>query len=356
MPANFDLFSTAVMLKAIEQTPRVFTFLSDTFAADGGLCEDERAMYDYRKGAESGLAPFVVPNAGGVTINRDPYEMRQIQFSTVAPQRVLQLEDVSSRMFGEAVTGAMTPEQRSKRVLARDLMELKTMVQNRRNWMVREVLLKGKLAIQRYTNAGIEKEASMLADFGFTNFYTPVNPWDAAGANIHYDMEKAFDMVYDGLGDVDIMVMGAGVFEAMMNDEGFTRTLDMDKVYMDEIATRYAGQGVRYRGTNSDGVKMVTYSGHFINDQRAREYHIPAGYVLMGSTRNKPVKLMHGPINKVTGKDESATMHTYVKKEVPFRIGDSNSDSITTRLVSRPTVVPENVGAWCVMKVLTGTV
>ena len=182
MPANFDLFSTAVMLKAIEQTPRVFTFLSDTFAADGGLCEDERAIYDYRKGAESGLAPFVVPNAGGVTINRDPYEMRQIQFSTVAPQRVLQLEDVSSRMFGEAVTGAMTPEQRSKRVLARDLMELKTMVQNRRNWMVREVLLKGKLAIQRYTNAGIEKEASMLADFGFTNFYTPVNPWDAAGA------------------------------------------------------------------------------------------------------------------------------------------------------------------------------
>ena len=84
MPANFDLFSTAVMLKAIEQTPRVYTFLSDTFAADGGLCEDERAMYDYRKGAESGLAPFVVPNAGGVTINRDPYEMRQIQFS-VAP-------------------------------------------------------------------------------------------------------------------------------------------------------------------------------------------------------------------------------------------------------------------------------
>ena len=71
MPANFDLFSTAVMLKAVEQGPRIYTFLSDSFAADGGLCDDERALYDYRKGAETGLAPFVVPGTGGVAINRE---------------------------------------------------------------------------------------------------------------------------------------------------------------------------------------------------------------------------------------------------------------------------------------------
>ncbi|MGD7478556.1 hypothetical protein, partial [Ralstonia pseudosolanacearum] len=34
--------------------------------------------------------------------------------------------------------------------------------------------------------------------------------------------------------------------------------------------------------------------------------------------------------------DESAQLHTYIKKEVPFRIGGSQSDSIATRLVSRP--------------------
>ena len=56
MPAPFDLFSTAVMLKAVEQMPRIYTFLSDSFAADGGLVEDDRAMYDYRRGAEKGLA------------------------------------------------------------------------------------------------------------------------------------------------------------------------------------------------------------------------------------------------------------------------------------------------------------
>ena len=53
--------------------------------------------------------------------------------------------------------------------------------------------------------------------------------------------------------------------------------------------------------------------------------------------------------------------NTELHEQVPlsehttFRIGGSASDSISTRLVSRPTVVPDNVGAWAVMKVLTGT-
>lgn len=352
MPANFNLFSTAVMLKAVEQMPRIYTFLSDMFAGDDGLCDDERALYDYRRGAETGLAPFIVPGTGGVAINREGYEMREVRFSTLAPERIVTLADVSGRMFGEAITGALTPEQRSKRIIARDLTELRAMVQNRRNWMVREVLLKGKLEIKRYTHEGVEKDASMLADFGFTNFYTPATPWNQAGAKINYDMEKVFDMVYDGLGDVDILVMGAGVFEAMMENSTYCKTLDMDRVFMGEISTRYQGQGVRYRGTNTDGVKMVSYSGHFLNDDRQMEYHIPAGTILVGSTSNKPIKIKHGPINNVEGLDESANIHTYIKKEVPFRIGGSQKGAITTRLVSRPTVIPYNVGAWAVMKVL----
>ena len=59
MPANFNLFSTAVMLKAVEQMPRIYTFLADTFAKDAGVCDDDRAIYDYRRGAETGLAPFI---------------------------------------------------------------------------------------------------------------------------------------------------------------------------------------------------------------------------------------------------------------------------------------------------------
>jgi hypothetical protein len=352
MPANFNLFSTAVMLKAVEQMPRVYTFLSDTFAKEDGLCEDNEAMYDYRRGEETGLAPFVVPGTGGVAVNRDGFEMRKVAFSTLAPEMVLTLDDVSTRQFGETVLGAKTPEQRSKEVLARDLKKLRVMVQNSRNWMVREVLLNGKLAIRRYTKEGREAEASLLADFGFTNIYTPATKWDQAGAKIHYDMEAAFDLVYNGLGQVDILVLGAGVFEAMMANSDYCKTLDMDHVYMDEIRTKYAGQGIRYRGTNSDGVAMVSYNGHFRDFNRNQVPSIPAGWILAGSKSTPPLRIKHGPINEVVGQDETAQIKTYIAKEVPFRKGGASADSITTRLVSRPTIIPENVGAWCLMKVL----
>ena len=354
MGANFDLFSTAQMLKAVEQMPRIYSFLADTFARDDGMCEDERALYDYRKGSETGLAPFVVPGTGGVAINRDGFEIKEIQFTTLAPERVLTLEDVSSRMFGEAVTGALTPEQRAKRVMARDLTELRAMVQARREWMVRELLLKGKLEIKRYTKEGLEKEHSLVANFGQVQTYTPQTAWDQAGAKIGDDMEKIFDLVYDGLGDVDTMVMGEGVFEAMSQaNNNFVKMLDIDHVVLDEIRSHYMGQGVRYRGTNRDGVNMYSYSGHFRGEDRSMVPHIPKGWILFGSANNKPAKIMHGPINKFTGFDENASLHTYIKKEVPFRVGGSESDSIATRLVSRPTVMPENITGWAIAKVLT---
>lgn len=352
MPANLDMFKTTTMLKAVEQMPRVYTFLSDTFAKDGGVIEDDHAVYDYRRGNEIGLAPFVVPRTGGVPVNRDKFEMKQVQFAELAPELPLTMDDISSRQFGEQLIGGKTPEQRSKEILAKDLKTLRIMVQNSRNWMVREVLLTGKLAIRRYTKNGREKEASLIADFDFRNTYIPDTLWNQSGAKIGYDMEKAFDLVYDGLGMVDILVMGAGVFEAMMANSDYCKTLDMDRVYMDEIRTHYAGQGVRYRGTNSDGVKMVSYNGHFTDFDRKSVPSIPAGWILAGSSATKPLRIDHGLITEFIGQDETARVKSYAAKEVPFRKGGSGSDSISTRLVSKPTVVPENIGAWCLMKVL----
>lgn len=348
---SLNLYDTMTMLKAVEQMQREYRFLSDTFVADGTVSADEHPFYDYRKGHKRGLAPFVVPGTGGVTMNREGYEMRQIHFTTLEPQYVVQESDLDHRLFGENVIGGESQEQRAKKLLAQDLKNLRSDLQNTRDWMAREVLLKGRLEIQRHTRAGVEKAPTMVADFGFTNFYTPATPWNQAGAKINYDMEAVFDMVYDQMGEIDILVMGAGVFEAMMENSQYCKTLDMDKVYMGEIATKYSGSGVRYRGTNSDGVKMVSYSGH-VPTYTGEEPGIPAGWILAGSSRNKPISFMHGPINKWSGMDESAQRKTYIKKEVPFRVGGSHSDSIATQMISRPTIVPENVGAWAVMKVM----
>ena len=44
------LYDTRAQLAAIEKLPREYSFLHDTFCRDGGTVEDDRAIYDYRKG------------------------------------------------------------------------------------------------------------------------------------------------------------------------------------------------------------------------------------------------------------------------------------------------------------------
>jgi len=349
---TLDLFTTATMLKAVEIMKPIPRFLGDMFCADDGVSDDDRLFYDYRKGDQTGLAPFVVPGTGGVTINREPFEMRQVAFSRMAPQRIVTLDDISVRSFGENPIGGLTPAERSKRKVAEDLKVLRTVNQNRRNWMVREVLIKGKLEITRYTHEGREKNASMIADFGFDNFYVPATKWDQSGARFEYDLEKFIETIMEEGGDVNMAVMGPGVFDTMLENDFYAKSLDMRNADLGELRTRYAGQGLYFRGMTRNGIQMVTDVAKFRNDDGQMEYEVPYGCILLASTAKKPVKMKHGPITKVKGSDESARHETYVKKEVPFRIGDSDSDTITNRMVSCPTVIPDNVGGWGVMRVL----
>ena len=110
-----DIYSTRAQLAAIELMPREYTFLYDTFCADMGAVEDDKAIYDFKKGSRQ-MAPVVHPGTGGVVMGRDGFETREIGFCTVAPERIITNPDLQGRAFGEKVLGAMTPEQRESAV------------------------------------------------------------------------------------------------------------------------------------------------------------------------------------------------------------------------------------------------
>ena len=215
-----DIYSTRAQLAAIELMPREYSVLYDFFGRDAGTVEDDKAIYDYKKGSRK-MAPTVHPGTGGVLMERDGFETREIGFCCVAPERIIEDQNLKGRMFGERVLGAMTPQERERKILARDLMEMRKAIQRRREWMVRQVLLTGKLSIFTYTNEGRGVEPTMIADYGFTNEYTPDTAWNQAGADINADMEEIFDLVYEGLGQVDKIVMASDVANAMLHNSKF---------------------------------------------------------------------------------------------------------------------------------------
>lgn len=345
----FDIYSTRAQLAAIEQMPRVYSVLYDWFATDAGTVEDDRAIYDYRKGSQR-MAPMVHPGTGGVLMERDGFETREIGFCCAAPERVIENDHLKGRVFGESILGAMTPEQREKKLLARDLKEMREAIQRRREWMARQVLLTGKLQIFTYTNEGRGLAPVMVADYGFTNHFTPDTAWDQAGAKIEDDFKTMFDLVYDGLGAVTKIVMAPDVAGAMLANSSYIKQFDGRNIDMGKINTQYRGSGIRFIGWNSDGVELYSCSGSFINDSGAIEALIPSGMLLAGS--DDLLRFYHGPVTQVEEPGPNAKHKTYIKKEVPLRYGDINGNAIKNRLTSRPTAVPVNVNGWCVGHVL----
>ena len=345
----FDIYSTRAQLAAIEVLPREYSVLYDTFASDMGAVEDEKAIYDFRKGVQR-MAPFVVPGTGGVLMPRDGFETLEIGFPTVAPERIVDKKSITGRSFGEKVLGAMTPQQRARKQMTQDLIDMRKAIQRRREWMALQVLLTGKLEIFEYTNAGRNIKTNKVADYHFTNHYTPDIAWDQAGAKVDDDMREAYDLVYDGLGNVTVIVMDPDAASAMIHNSDYMKQFDQKNADMGQINTRYVGQGVRYWGRNADGVDMYSFSGKYMDDDGNYKRCLPSGTVLVGA--QGILKVPHGPVMQVEEPGVNAEPKWYIKKEVPFRFGDINANTVTNRLTSCPTVVPFNVDAWCVMHVL----
>lgn len=340
-----DIYSTRAQLAAIELLPREYSVLFDFFCQDAGTVEDDKAIYDFRKGSRR-MAPMVHPGVGGVVMDRDGYETREIGFCKAAPERVIEDQNLKGRMFGEKVLGAMTPQERERKMIAKDLTDMRKALQRRYEWMVRQVILTGKLSIFTYTNEGRNSQATMIADYGFTNTYTPTTKWDQAGADVEYDMMSMFDIVYEGVGYVDTIIMAPDVASAMIANGNYIKHLDGRNIDMGKLNTQYRGQGLRFLGWNIDGVEMYSMSGTFIDDDGLQKKVVPDGKLIAGS--RDMLKMYFGPVTQVEDPGPNAQHKTYIKKQVPLRYGSIDGNAIKNRLTSCPTVVPQNIDGWAV--------
>lgn len=86
------------------------------------------------------------------------------------------------------------------------------------------------------------------------------------GAKIEADMQEMTDMVFEGLGAPEKIVMAPDVANAMLENSKYMKQFDMLSAKLGEINARYKGEGVRFLGYNADGVEMYSFSGKFLDD------------------------------------------------------------------------------------------
>jgi len=138
MPFNF--YDTHTLLMAVQQLTPAATFLRDRYfptndASDIFATDD--VLVEFRDGSKK-LAPFVAPRKGGVTVLRAGYNMERYTPPFVAPRRVLTLDELRKRGFGEALYSQLTPEQRQQTLILRDADELGELITNREEAMADE--------------------------------------------------------------------------------------------------------------------------------------------------------------------------------------------------------------------------
>lgn len=342
-----DIYSPITQLKAVRLMPPVNMFLQTAFVEEGPAIPQEKAEWDVKKGKRR-MAPFVGRNVGGVITSRTGYDTKSIAFTKIAPERPVTMDDVAGRMFGENLVSSMTPEQRALQIMAEDLMDMREEIASRKEWMVAQILFKGKFDLLEYVDGGQVAQSLDFVDFGFTQFFTPDAPWNEEGSDIVGDMEDMHKIVLEGQGSVDIIIMAADVKAAIYSNEAYMKKLDNRGFHAGLIAPQFEGQSLLYVGVNHLGVPMYEYSGTVIDHNGDVVKLVPNGKILMGS--KKMLRSVYGPITQI--ESPNGPMKTYLEREVPLRYSVTGGNAIMQRLTSRPMIMPYNVDGWVVGNVL----
>lgn len=189
----FDIYSTHALLMAVEQLAPLRTFLRDRYfptndATDIFATDD--VLVEYKDGSKK-LAPFVSPRKGGVTITREGYYMERYTPPFIAPRRVLTIDDLKKRGFGEALFSRLTPQQRESALLLKDADEMSEMISRREEAMAAETMLNNGCIMKHYADDLTkyeEKEIRFYSESSNPAVYTPDVDWDAQGADIIGDI------------------------------------------------------------------------------------------------------------------------------------------------------------------------
>ena len=343
------LYDVSKQIKAIELAPKIPTFLYNTFVQNEGAVMAEEANFDFMKGSVE-MAPFMVPGTGGKEMARETFETRAITFPTIAPERTVDyMQYAEQRSFGEEIGGSLSPEERLRRLQARDLAYLRNAIQMRREWMTAKVLFEGRLDILEYLEGGVAVKATRAADYNFTNNYTPGTAWDEAGSDPLDDLLHMGDMVHEGQGSADIAVFGPEVRACLLSHDNVLKKLDVRNGFYGQVEPGRMFNALQYVGTLSTGTEMYCYTGAYKETLGgAPKRFVPEGKMLLGS--RKMLRCMHGPVAQVEREGDNPKV--YAKEEVPYRYSKSGGSAVRQRLTSRPMILPYNVDAWCVASVL----
>lgn len=350
-----DIYSTHTLLLAVEQLTPPTTFLRDRYfptneATD--IFSSDDVLMEYRDGDRK-VAPFVAPSKGGVTMLRHGHYMERYTPPRIAPERVLTIDELKKRGFGEALFTQLTPAQRQLTMILKDISELDAMITRREELMAAETMLTNG-CIMRHIADDHTKTDDMEIRFydGESNpaAYTPSVKWGQEGAKIVDDIHVMIRMLTSrGLPATDLVV-APDVASIMLNDAEILKLLDIRNYNIGAVDPIALPNGVaRIMRLNVYGrtIDVFCYDEQYENENGEMTPYIGDGQVIL--TAPNAGRTLRGAVSQVEQSD--GQVYTHVGARVPKYVSDAKGNTRTITLTACPLMVPNQKNPWVSAKV-----
>src|SRR5699024_3632471 len=166
MPAVLNFFDTYMLLAITEEIVPQQTFFKDRYFPTGAndIFRSDKVLTEYRKGDRK-MAAFVSARAGDIPMDRRGYAIHEYQPAFIAPSRLLTLDDLNKRGYGEAIYANSTPAERAARLQQDDLTDMDRRIIRREEWMCAQTMINNACTMQTYIDDKTEGETLYVKFF-----------------------------------------------------------------------------------------------------------------------------------------------------------------------------------------------
>lgn len=343
-----NIYQTQTMLAAMQLMPKRPTFLRDryfpTTANDIFVTED--VLIEYKDEKSRKLAPCVVPMKGGIPVARDGYKTERYTPANVAPERVLTIDQLLKKQFGETLFSQQAPEQREGAILRNDISELGELIDSREEYMAAQTLFANGYSMKHYADqygSGKFEEFQIHFYDGVSNdaIYTLSSKWneDTDAAVIMKDLyNMAMMNKKRGLPATDV-VFGNDVAVTLLSNKSIQDMLNNRRLNLVDLNPVELPDGVTYYGKlNCYGVvlDLYCYAETYVDEQNVEQTFVPKKQIVV--TAPAVGRTLYGSVTQIEESDRQ--FHTYPATRVPHIVTNVHDGIRTLTETAKPLTVP----------------
>lgn len=299
---SFDIYSTTVLNRVIEELKINPTFFLNTFFTTVETSQTEDVKFDKVEGRRL-LAPFVSPVVAGKVVRERGYSTKSLSPAYIKDKREFDPHRPFKRIAGEKIGGSLTPEQRLNAAISVALAEQLEMWTRRLEVMSAEVLRTGISTIEGDDYPKVEVDFGRHADL--TVVLTGTDKWSDTAVNPLSDIEDWGQLIFDHSSLVcrDVIMAGdvwktmrAKMSTADTDAVGRSMRLQLDTTVATltqaraELGPILITPGIRLVAVFGD-YRLWVYSDKYTDPMTNTEKEVlPAGEVIMASREIEGVR------------------------------------------------------------------